>query len=51
MNKNEVNCRLQFDNFIVKSCQCYENYWRTIRESNPIKKFFNLIILLKKKTF
>ena len=49
MNKNEVNCRLQFDNFSVKSCQCYENYWRTIRESNEEVFQFDYSIEKKKR--
>ena len=50
MNKNEVNCRLQLDNFIVKSGQCYENYWRSIRESNEEVFQFDYSIE-KKKSF
>ena len=48
MNKNEVKCCLQLDNFIVKSGQCYENYWRSIRESNEEVFQFDYSIEKKK---
>ena len=50
MNKNEANYRLQFDNFIANCCQCYENYWRSIRESNEEVFLFDYSIE-KKKSF
>ena len=48
MNKNETNYRLQFDNFIVNCCQCYENYWRSTRESNEEVFLFDYSIEKKK---